>query len=322
MPVVKARGATKKLGPVNFGNNTVRFKAEDSHFKVHEDLICSFSKRLKIVLQHNRKNIEDDCSICHTLMDESKGNITFCRSDCGQNFHYKCQKKWTREQKTCPMCRATWENGHPELDVYFENLRLSAVQKYIDWIYSRGSLDCLDHSDDSLDNHSKRREFFENALYLHTVGKTLEDDEFMERIARGIASAWAKIAPEPTSVNDIFGPTSSRFKAFINSLYMNPRIHESSRQLFVRGLIPNMRKTDDFPLRQTFLKDIAMGFLSMMEQKASMKDAYPEYLELVGEDEENGESEGGEGNEDDDSQSEDEMDIDLGASRNGEGSGL
>ncbi len=54
----------------------------------------------------NRRTIEGECSIC--CEDLSDGETTWCRAQCGQNFHADCMSLWHAAQeadeteKTCP----------------------------------------------------------------------------------------------------------------------------------------------------------------------------------------------------------------------------
>ena len=59
---------------------------------------------------------DDDCPIC---FDSLHGNgraerTTFCRAQCGANFHLACIETWLKQHRakpTCPMCRQAWDDG-------------------------------------------------------------------------------------------------------------------------------------------------------------------------------------------------------------------
>jgi hypothetical protein len=70
-----------------------------------------------------RQTIEGECSICleplrprHTTQSPSnepgygeQSNLSWCRAQCGVNFHSRCINEWLAVAVTCPNCRAAWE---------------------------------------------------------------------------------------------------------------------------------------------------------------------------------------------------------------------
>ncbi|KAF1920648.1 hypothetical protein BDU57DRAFT_561827 [Ampelomyces quisqualis] len=153
MTIFKSRGATQKLGPINFGSKIVRFRVSniDKRFIVHEDLICHTSTLFKTKLQKNRRirksssSAFEECCICQDDLNPITKDITYCIT-CGKDIHDICIEKWKRTAAqreggrtlpTCPMCRAPWKNEPllKHLNLH-ENLDADAVQIYIDWMYS------------------------------------------------------------------------------------------------------------------------------------------------------------------------------------------
>lgn len=61
-----------------------------------------------------RRTENDDCPICFDPLQSSE-NTTYCRLQCGANFHQKCIHHWLAQQRgknaTCPMCRGPWEDA-------------------------------------------------------------------------------------------------------------------------------------------------------------------------------------------------------------------
>eukprot|EP00428_Durinskia_dybowskii_P030183 CAMPEP_0170252724 /NCGR_PEP_ID=MMETSP0116_2-20130129/26199_1 /TAXON_ID=400756 /ORGANISM="Durinskia baltica, Strain CSIRO CS-38" /LENGTH=320 /DNA_ID=CAMNT_0010503701 /DNA_START=32 /DNA_END=994 /DNA_ORIENTATION=- len=58
-----------------------------------------------------RRTDDEDCPICFDPLGPMS-TTTFCRSQCGANFHNACISHWLRQQSghpTCPMCRGSWE---------------------------------------------------------------------------------------------------------------------------------------------------------------------------------------------------------------------
>ncbi|KAI8956484.1 hypothetical protein F5Y11DRAFT_361687 [Daldinia sp. FL1419] len=62
-----------------------------------------------------RKSLEGDCPICFMPFEDAEDTV-YCRATCGQNIHKECFEMWavtkrksTRDQVTCPMCRAPWQ---------------------------------------------------------------------------------------------------------------------------------------------------------------------------------------------------------------------
>ena len=58
----------------------------------------------------HRRPVTGDCEIC--LLDMLNGEaITWCRAQCGKNFHHDCIQRWVNEEEftnSCPNCRAQW----------------------------------------------------------------------------------------------------------------------------------------------------------------------------------------------------------------------
>lgn len=72
-----------------------------------------------------RQVVEDDsnCPICFESLAHSKEPLTYCRAQCGANYHANCIQHWITSQsrrsasKTCPNCRQPWEEKvHKNVD--------------------------------------------------------------------------------------------------------------------------------------------------------------------------------------------------------------
>lgn len=109
-------------------------------FVVHEDLLCATSKLFQQRLQKHRKLIGGECSICHEEMSSIRADITFCRSECGQNFHEHCLEQWKSSgpDMTCPMCRREWtKESMTTLEVPSQDdIEPEVLQTYVDWLYT------------------------------------------------------------------------------------------------------------------------------------------------------------------------------------------
>jgi hypothetical protein len=44
--------------------------------------------------------------------EEAEEDLSWCKSQCGVNYHKKCIEKWLAEARhtTCPTCRGSWKN--------------------------------------------------------------------------------------------------------------------------------------------------------------------------------------------------------------------
>lgn len=92
------------------------------------------------MLQKQQKKVEGECAICHEEMDERIGDITFCQGSCGQNPHEHCIAQWNSARAgpaACPLCREIWEQRTEDLIEVDKVLDDSAVQVYLDWLYTR-----------------------------------------------------------------------------------------------------------------------------------------------------------------------------------------
>jgi hypothetical protein len=109
---------TRRLGDVSgssssgiLANAHVRAtyaKMEAGHGNDEDDLEAAPAPGVK------RQPIQEDsdCSICFDPL--GKQNITFCRVQCGANFHKTCLEQWLRVQgnkASCPMCRQAWDTS-------------------------------------------------------------------------------------------------------------------------------------------------------------------------------------------------------------------
>ncbi len=59
-----------------------------------------------------RRTDDDDCPICFDTLGPI-ADTTYCRSQCGANFHKNCIRHWLTQKKekpSCPMCRGPWED--------------------------------------------------------------------------------------------------------------------------------------------------------------------------------------------------------------------
>lgn len=66
---------------------------------------------------------DDDCPICFDPL-QGGGDTTFCRSQCGANFHTACIRKWLQQHRTeptCPMCRQEWQDDAEQNKEGFTN---------------------------------------------------------------------------------------------------------------------------------------------------------------------------------------------------------
>mmetsp|Transcript_21405 Transcript_21405/g.59557 ORF Transcript_21405/g.59557 Transcript_21405/m.59557 type:complete len:369 (-) Transcript_21405:120-1226(-) len=75
-------------------------------------------------------NEADDCPICFDPLSTG-GQCTFCKAQCGANFHEDCIRSWLQSQaqdsQKCPLCRVDWEgdgvsNKRSRMDEGYTNL--------------------------------------------------------------------------------------------------------------------------------------------------------------------------------------------------------
>jgi hypothetical protein len=58
--------------------------------------------------------IAAECPICKDPMQSaSLWDMTWCKSMCGQSFHFKCIRSCLRQKATCPCCRSPWSRRCP-----------------------------------------------------------------------------------------------------------------------------------------------------------------------------------------------------------------
>ena len=98
------------------GKPSLRTKGLSMYAKVKsgEDLVDH-----KTMLLTARQVVEQDsnCPICFESLVQCKERLTYCRAQCGANFHAKCIEHWIASQSsrsastTCPNCRQPWENN-------------------------------------------------------------------------------------------------------------------------------------------------------------------------------------------------------------------
>lgn len=127
---------------VRFGRGIVAFRLGRirRQFTVHEDLVCATSKTFRKKLQSKRRKVKGDCPICHEDIGNAS-NLTFCRLQCGQNFHTHCMDEWIRSQRgqaKCPTCRHDWnQNLYVPAELHrYVDLDEQALETYCKWLYT------------------------------------------------------------------------------------------------------------------------------------------------------------------------------------------
>ncbi|KAF1934687.1 hypothetical protein EJ02DRAFT_471714 [Clathrospora elynae] len=107
MVVIKARSATKRLGPISLGRTVTRFKTKNNgrHYTVHEGLCQNFNT-FKQRLQKDCKAVDSESSICAEDLDPKIDDITFCRAKCGQGVHTNCKSGWNDHKPAHQLARS------------------------------------------------------------------------------------------------------------------------------------------------------------------------------------------------------------------------
>ncbi len=83
------------------GYCTEKVFGKSNELSKHYRLIAMLKKEIPITIYY------ESCSICLELIVEvSDEEPRSCITKCGHIFHYECLKKWFREKKQCPNCRA------------------------------------------------------------------------------------------------------------------------------------------------------------------------------------------------------------------------
>jgi hypothetical protein len=61
---------------------------------------------------HNVEADKEESRDDESKNEEAETDISWCKSQCGVNYHKKCIEKWLAEARhtTCPTCRASWKN--------------------------------------------------------------------------------------------------------------------------------------------------------------------------------------------------------------------
>ncbi|KAJ5724581.1 hypothetical protein N7493_006309 [Penicillium malachiteum] len=55
---------------------------------------------------------DSDSDTYMKVVEQRKSLLTYCKSNCGNNFHFTCLQEWLghAEEPTCPICRTIWTN--------------------------------------------------------------------------------------------------------------------------------------------------------------------------------------------------------------------
>jgi hypothetical protein len=149
-------------------------------FTIHEDLLCNHSFYFRRLLQRKRKEIEGDCPICFEPLQPGVKELTFCKSKCGCNFHYKCIKQWEEQRQvlehdedaplTCPHCRSEWNLNKNDHYCRCYDMDEAAYGIYVEWIYSHQ----IEVPDQEL--------FLSLPIDTYLLGVQLEDEVFRKDV--------------------------------------------------------------------------------------------------------------------------------------------
>ncbi|KAJ5634710.1 hypothetical protein N7528_002552 [Penicillium herquei] len=123
-------GPTERVTEIDIPSEPRNLSTDISHRKI----LPARSRRLRL-----RRPVNGPCTICleslnmpcnsenddelyfsgdsdsdtyKRVTEESKSMLTYCKSYCGNNFHFTCLQEWLghAEEPTCPICRTIWTN--------------------------------------------------------------------------------------------------------------------------------------------------------------------------------------------------------------------
>ena len=155
-------------------------------YRVHLNVICKTSAYLRQIFQPNRKELGDECSICHEDIWPEIEEITYCKEQFGVNFHPACISKWKEQSPIptkCPHCRYKW--NHSLLSTHsLPDVDDRSFEMYVEWLYHARILATPDGEGNCYKELFKayavgmrfENKDFCNAI-LHAIVKVIEEDD-------------------------------------------------------------------------------------------------------------------------------------------------
>ncbi|KAF7946397.1 hypothetical protein EAE96_009395 [Botrytis aclada] len=154
-----------------------------------------------------RKSVEEQeiCPICCESL-EGSGTITWCRGQCGKNFHLDCIWNWAQtnfdsEQPdlTCPNCRAPW--------VWIDCQLREFIEEMSNWKLGIRYKEAGYRFWNELTSRDVSKEGYFNVAELLGIDRTVEDDaevhEILRRSWQRDVDRWrVKMATRPTILSE------------------------------------------------------------------------------------------------------------------------
>lgn len=115
---IASEGIRKAFHDYKSGKSLIQIQRELESENVGASDVVAVVAEEKTMSGRRRDPLDDeelDCCVCYDSLT-SKDNTTWCRLECGKNFHLQCIKAWLQHKKmkgeaeSCPNCRASpWQ---------------------------------------------------------------------------------------------------------------------------------------------------------------------------------------------------------------------
>lgn len=220
------------IRPVSYGTRVAEIQVGPNRrrFTVHEDLLCAYSQALKHLFQKNRKSDDQDCAVCHELLDNPSQDTTYC-SVCGQNYHVPCILDCLKLRNVCPVCQSGWVNKkkHPTAD--FPELDPEIFHTFTQWLYS-GQIPIYEGEKRGSDKRYFR------LMKARTLSETIASPAFGRAI-------FATVVQDVNCTNTLPGKISLYY--IYNDTAKGSELRKFTVRLFAENVTPDFLDRDDVP---------------------------------------------------------------------------
>lgn len=196
----------------------------------------------------NRRDIDDECAICHEEMIGAFEDIRYC-SSCGYNYHCGCILSWLDRNAHCPYCQSQWQVKPRKSSATCDNIDPQLFAAFIQWVYE-GQIPSYSKEDRGSD------ECYLRVVKTFALGGRLGAPEFQ----RALLFEMADIINDTGKL-----PGALVLKFVYKHVPPGSPLHTCLAWHYVHNIGTNLLNRSDLPIE--LLRDIARGTIERWKMK-------------------------------------------------------